>query len=576
MLRFMGSPVTVVKGAAIGEVVRGSVAAGSGLGSEPPSMGDTPVPLDGWRVYERTMVQRNRATLPAGRIRPPHEFFIPRACYQICRVTSHQAVVITEMGYGDVQSLCTMAKRRRNTGVNRFAKGCRTVQNSEELRLRSGLGRGLSTKRKLFIFGLILGTSLKSSTAERLRFTITTVDVTRCAIRCVSAVTGSSRPVTKRTKAQVCVPGPPAGLGMLHPVFKATTSILPMGVVRNTKVNRSGLCVYSPFLEDIQPVGHKSKSLRVATNYSLFTNAYITGCPVLMPSVVKFCQDRRHIICISKTQLCGTYSTEPVDNFGGSCIYPEWHGSCQIQRSQAAALHTTAFHASTGPAVCTLNQQLRHEVQCSNIIRSCNPYNAAKGLMGLKCSIKGQLKVPSCTSEPMRRGELCRLLDLASNTTFRGHKLNNFFWHGLYIGVTTFLCSFAFFARFVSETFYSKINPNGDNGYRTRPTINCHILHGAKSLSCYQGQSYISYGCCDAFGGKAGTFVIRNGVHELRYPSSLVQMVNCAAGPKAGACYKQHSNAIIKLGFVRIVQQGCLFVRTAHPIQWFLERANII
>ncbi|KAG5451776.1 hypothetical protein CSKR_109205 [Clonorchis sinensis] len=63
-------------------------------GSEPPAMGDTPVLLEGWRVYERTMVQRNRATLPAGRTRPPHEVFIPRACYQICRVTSHQAVII--------------------------------------------------------------------------------------------------------------------------------------------------------------------------------------------------------------------------------------------------------------------------------------------------------------------------------------------------------------------------------------------------------------------------------------------------------------------------------------------------
>ncbi|GAA51380.1 hypothetical protein CLF_106013 [Clonorchis sinensis] len=57
-----------------------------GPGSEPPAMGDTPVLLEGWRVYERTMVQRNRATLPAGRTRPPHEVFIPRACYQICRV----------------------------------------------------------------------------------------------------------------------------------------------------------------------------------------------------------------------------------------------------------------------------------------------------------------------------------------------------------------------------------------------------------------------------------------------------------------------------------------------------------
>ncbi|GAA50525.1 vacuolar protein sorting-associated protein 26B [Clonorchis sinensis] len=56
-------------------------------------MGDTPVLLEGWRVYERTMVKRNRAPLPAGLTRPPHEVFIPRACYQICRVTRNQAVI---------------------------------------------------------------------------------------------------------------------------------------------------------------------------------------------------------------------------------------------------------------------------------------------------------------------------------------------------------------------------------------------------------------------------------------------------------------------------------------------------
>ncbi|KER21305.1 LOW QUALITY PROTEIN: hypothetical protein T265_15119 [Opisthorchis viverrini] len=56
-----------------------------------PAMGDalvprvhsTPVPLEGWRVYECTMVQRNRVTLPAGRTRPAHEVFFLRACYQI-------------------------------------------------------------------------------------------------------------------------------------------------------------------------------------------------------------------------------------------------------------------------------------------------------------------------------------------------------------------------------------------------------------------------------------------------------------------------------------------------------------
>ncbi|GAA51833.1 hypothetical protein CLF_106853 [Clonorchis sinensis] len=47
ILRFMDGPVTVVNGAAIGEGIRSSVAAGSGPGSEPPAMGDTPVLLDG-------------------------------------------------------------------------------------------------------------------------------------------------------------------------------------------------------------------------------------------------------------------------------------------------------------------------------------------------------------------------------------------------------------------------------------------------------------------------------------------------------------------------------------------------
>ncbi|KAG5443061.1 hypothetical protein CSKR_112159 [Clonorchis sinensis] len=58
-------------------------------GSEPPAMGDAPVLLDGWRVYEGNIVQRNRATLSAGRTRPPHEAFTPRACYQICNVEYH-------------------------------------------------------------------------------------------------------------------------------------------------------------------------------------------------------------------------------------------------------------------------------------------------------------------------------------------------------------------------------------------------------------------------------------------------------------------------------------------------------
>ncbi|KAG5448567.1 hypothetical protein CSKR_102001 [Clonorchis sinensis] len=84
MLQFLDSPVTDVH----------FNVSGLGPGSEPPAMGDTPVLLEGWRVYEHTMVQRKRATLSAGRTRPPHEVFIPRACYQICRMTSRQVVMI--------------------------------------------------------------------------------------------------------------------------------------------------------------------------------------------------------------------------------------------------------------------------------------------------------------------------------------------------------------------------------------------------------------------------------------------------------------------------------------------------
>ncbi|TGZ73054.1 hypothetical protein CRM22_001737 [Opisthorchis felineus] len=56
-------------------------------------MGDAPVLLEGWRVYERTMVQRNRETLPAGRTRPPHEvgsekrhnlFTVQKVTYGLC------------------------------------------------------------------------------------------------------------------------------------------------------------------------------------------------------------------------------------------------------------------------------------------------------------------------------------------------------------------------------------------------------------------------------------------------------------------------------------------------------------
>ncbi|KAG5443747.1 hypothetical protein CSKR_111019 [Clonorchis sinensis] len=58
-------------------------------GSEPPAMVNAPVLLEGWRVYERTMVQRNRTTLPAGLTPPPHEVLIPSACYQICKGGNH-------------------------------------------------------------------------------------------------------------------------------------------------------------------------------------------------------------------------------------------------------------------------------------------------------------------------------------------------------------------------------------------------------------------------------------------------------------------------------------------------------
>ncbi|KAG5444292.1 hypothetical protein CSKR_111830 [Clonorchis sinensis] len=40
------------------------------------------------------MVQSNRATLLTGRTHPPHNISVSRACYQICRVTCHQAVII--------------------------------------------------------------------------------------------------------------------------------------------------------------------------------------------------------------------------------------------------------------------------------------------------------------------------------------------------------------------------------------------------------------------------------------------------------------------------------------------------
>ncbi|KAG5454266.1 hypothetical protein CSKR_106528 [Clonorchis sinensis] len=182
MLRFMDSPVTVVKGAAIGEGIRSSVAAGSGQtkrhlsfaciswccetndnldksnpatdkrqrpGSEPPAMGDTPVLLEGWRVYERTMVQRNRATLPAGRTRPPHEVFIPRACYQICRVTSHQAVII---------AACALKK----TPATRYfirsgeSQASNTAQSFRTSKRQTAAGRGKSRRqmKRQLRFGL--------------------------------------------------------------------------------------------------------------------------------------------------------------------------------------------------------------------------------------------------------------------------------------------------------------------------------------------------------------------------------------------------------------------------------------
>ncbi|GAA53498.1 hypothetical protein CLF_110377, partial [Clonorchis sinensis] len=61
--------------------------------SEPPAMGDAPVLLEGWRLCERTMVQRNRAAIPPGCTRTPHEVFIARACHQIPKEENHQAIV---------------------------------------------------------------------------------------------------------------------------------------------------------------------------------------------------------------------------------------------------------------------------------------------------------------------------------------------------------------------------------------------------------------------------------------------------------------------------------------------------
>ncbi|KAG5451521.1 hypothetical protein CSKR_108429 [Clonorchis sinensis] len=101
ILQFLDSPVTVVGVAAIGQAMHISMAAGLGLdeetdtgrvspmqshgkfptsrstmpGSEPPAMGDAHVLPEVWQVYERIMVQRNRATLPRGRTRPPHEVY---------------------------------------------------------------------------------------------------------------------------------------------------------------------------------------------------------------------------------------------------------------------------------------------------------------------------------------------------------------------------------------------------------------------------------------------------------------------------------------------------------------------
>ncbi|KER31863.1 hypothetical protein T265_01953 [Opisthorchis viverrini] len=62
--------------------------------SDSPAMGDAPVLLEWWRVYERTMVQRNRATLPAGRTRPTHEVFSLVHATRSARWKTIQAVII--------------------------------------------------------------------------------------------------------------------------------------------------------------------------------------------------------------------------------------------------------------------------------------------------------------------------------------------------------------------------------------------------------------------------------------------------------------------------------------------------
>ncbi|KAG5451358.1 hypothetical protein CSKR_105308 [Clonorchis sinensis] len=54
------------------DILSGRQKGQSRAGLEPPAMGKLPVLLAGWRIYERIMVRRRRATLIAGSKRLPH------------------------------------------------------------------------------------------------------------------------------------------------------------------------------------------------------------------------------------------------------------------------------------------------------------------------------------------------------------------------------------------------------------------------------------------------------------------------------------------------------------------------
>ncbi|KAG5452787.1 hypothetical protein CSKR_102623 [Clonorchis sinensis] len=102
--------------------------------SEPPEMIDAPVLLEGWRVYKRTMVQRNRATLPAGRTRPPHKIFIPRACRQMYKVENHPS--------SHKCGLCIINFSGR--GESKASKTAQSIRTSKQ---HTNAGKGKSRRR---------------------------------------------------------------------------------------------------------------------------------------------------------------------------------------------------------------------------------------------------------------------------------------------------------------------------------------------------------------------------------------------------------------------------------------------